>query len=96
MMCDLTQERDFYKAKCEGKTYLSTPSNSPDKQNDLIELAECKSQIRKLKQELYVYISYIISLPEYRLLNVSQMFMLSLIVFNDNSINNPHDLWIFL
>ncbi|XP_060577829.1 girdin-like isoform X3 [Ruditapes philippinarum] len=52
MMCDLTQERDFYKAKCEGKTYLSTPSNSPDKQNDLIELAECKSQIRKLKQEL--------------------------------------------
>lgn len=53
-MSDLAQERDFYQAQAEGRTLPSSPSGSPDKHHIVIELTDCKAQIRKLKQELYV------------------------------------------
>lgn len=49
---ELSQERDFYQAQAEGKTLTVSPASTPEKQQMVQELTECKAQIRKLKQEL--------------------------------------------
>ena len=53
ILAELAQERDFYQAQIQGNTALplSTPT-SPEKHHMVVELADCKAKIRKLRQEL--------------------------------------------
>ncbi|XP_052106047.1 girdin-like isoform X2 [Mytilus californianus] len=53
ILTELAQERDFYQAQIRGNTALPlTTPTSPEKHHMVVELADCKAKIRKLRQEL--------------------------------------------
>ncbi|XP_021348797.1 girdin-like isoform X2 [Mizuhopecten yessoensis] len=51
---DLVQERDFYQSQIQETPQLNVtpPTSSPDKHHTVVELADAKARIRKLRQEL--------------------------------------------
>ncbi|XP_076099398.1 girdin-like isoform X3 [Mytilus galloprovincialis] len=53
ILTELAQERDFYQKQSRGNTALPmAPPTSPEKHHMVVELADCKAKIRKLRQEL--------------------------------------------
>ncbi|XP_060071604.1 girdin-like [Ylistrum balloti] len=51
---ELAQERDFYQSQIQEAPQLNVtpPTSSPDKHHTVVELADAKAKIRKLRQEL--------------------------------------------
>ena len=50
---DLTRERDYFQHQSEGRNVMDiTPPNTAEKDQLVLELADAKTRIRSLKQEL--------------------------------------------
>ncbi|KAL5009181.1 hypothetical protein ScPMuIL_014762 [Solemya velum] len=52
VVSDLIQDRDFYQAQANQDNHIPPSPTSAEKHHTIVELADCKAKIRKLRQEL--------------------------------------------